>query len=324
LNILELVETSKYMKKILITGGTGFAGSHLLERLLELGEKDIHLTSFKGNDQFAENLIPKSQIHKLDLTDYQATLNLIEELKPDEIYHLASLSNVGNSFEKRKALLNNHLNLQLNLLTAVKTASPQSKILAVSTAYVYQETNKKLDENAPLGPSNPYAASKLIQDVLAYSFAVEENLDIVRVRPFNHIGERQAPGFAVSDFAMQIAKIEAGKQDKISVGNLEAIRDFTDVKDMVNAYIKVMEKGEKNEVYNIGSGLGYSIQEILEKLIAQAKTKIRIEIDPKKIRAVDLPYLVCNNKKVRKLGWKTQHQIDETLGRVLDYWRENI
>ena len=312
------------MKKILITGGTGFAGSHLLERLLELGEKDIHLTSYKGNDVFAEKLIPAEQIHQLDLTDYEATLDLIEELKPEEIYHLASLPNVGNSFEKRRALLNNHLNLQLNLLTAVKEASPNSKILSVGTAYVYENSEQALSETDPLGPSNPYATSKLIQDMLSYSFAESEDLNIVRVRPFNHIGERQAPGFAVSDFAMQIAKIEAGQQDKIMVGNLDTIRDFTDVKDMVEAYILIMEKGQKNEVYNIGSGQGYSIKDILDKLISLAKTDIIVETDQNKLRTVDLPYLVCNNEKVKNLAWQNKHSIDETLERVLNYWRENI
>ena len=312
------------MKKILITGGTGFAGSHLLERLLELGEKDIHLTSYRGNDVFAEKLIPAEQIHQLDLTDYEATLALIEELKPDEIYHLASLPNVGNSFEKRRALLNNHLNLQLNLLTAVKEASPDSKILSVGTAYVYENSSETLNEKSPLGPSNPYATSKLIQDMLSYSFAESENLNIVRVRPFNHIGERQAPGFAVADFAMQIAKIEAGLQDELLVGNLEAIRDFTDVKDMVNAYVLIMEKGQKNEVYNIGSGQGYSIGEILNKLIALSLTEIKVKVDQDKLRTVDLPYLVCNNEKVKNLAWQTKHSIDETLERVLNYWRKNI
>lgn len=312
------------MKKILITGGTGFVASHLVEALYKKGERNIHLTSYRDEGTFVKQFVDPQNIHQINLTDYQATQTLIKELMPDEIYHLASIANVGDSFEKRKSIIEMNTNLQLNLLEAVKDHTPNSKILHVSTALIYEAKNQAVNEEAVLGPDNPYALSKLIQDMMAYYFTRSEGLNIVRARAFNHIGERQTLGFVVSDLAANIAKVEKGLADKVSVGNLESVRDFSDVKDIVEAYILLMEKGQSGEVYNLGSGKAYRIREILDILLSKAKTQIKVEVDPNKIRPVDLPYLVCDNEKILKLGWKPQHQLAETLERVLNYWRENI
>ena len=314
------------MKTILITGGTGFVASHLVEELYKRGERSIHLTSYRDEGEFVKQFVDEKNIYQINLTDYQATQDLIATVKPDEIYHLASLASVGDSFEKRKFILEMNTNLQLNLLEAIKAHAPQTKLLHVSTALVYaaNDNNQAIDEKATLGPDNPYALSKLIQDMMAYSFVKSEGLDIVRVRPFNHIGERQTLGFVVADLAAAVVKVEKGQADSVKVGNLDSIRDFSDVKDIVNAYILVMEKGQSNEVYNIGSGQGYSIREILDLLISLAKTEIKVEIDPNKIRPVDLHSLVCDNRKIVNLGWQQKHQLKETLERILNYWRENI
>jgi len=312
------------MKSILITGGTGFVASHLVEELYKRGERNIHITSYRDNDLFVKQFVESTNIHQINLTDYQATEDLIKEVKPDEIYHLASIASVGDSFEKRKFILEMNTSLQLNLLEAIRDHAPQSKMLHISTALMYEASNQAIDEKANLGPDNPYALSKLFQDMMVYTFVKSEKLNIVRVRPFNHIGERQALGFVVSDLAAAVAKVEKGQQDHISVGNLNSIRDFSDVKDIVNAYILLMEKGQSGEVYNVGSGKGYTIKEILDLLINMAKKEIKIEVDPNKIRPVDLPYLVCDNEKIRKLGWNPQHQLAETLERILNYWRENV
>jgi GDP-4-dehydro-6-deoxy-D-mannose reductase len=216
--------------------------------------------------------------------------------------------------------------LQLNLLEAIKAHTPQARLLHISTALVYAANDKDqaIDEKASLGPDNPYALSKLIQDMMAYSFVKSEGLNIVRVRPFNHIGERQTLGFVVADLAAAVVKVEKGQADSVKVGNLNSIRDFSDVKDVVNAYILIMEKGQNNEVYNIGSGQGHSIREVLDLLISLAKTEIKVEVDPNKIRPVDLHSLVCDNEKIVNLGWQQNHQLKETLERILNYWRENI
>jgi GDP-4-dehydro-6-deoxy-D-mannose reductase len=312
------------MKSILITGGTGFAASHLVEELYARGERNLHLTSYRDEGEFVKQFVDQSNIHQVNLTDYQATADLIQKVQPDEIYHLASIASVGDSFEKRKFILEMNTSLQLNLLEAVKAHASNCKMLHVSTALMYEASNKPINEQSALGPDNPYALSKLMQDMMVYTFVKSEKLNIVRVRPFNHIGERQTLGFVVSDLAAAVAKVEKGLQNNISVGNLESIRDFSDVKDIVNAYILLMEKGQSGEVYNVGSGQGYSIKEILNTLISMASKEIKIEIDPKKIRPVDLPYLVCDNEKILNLGWNPKHQLTETLERILNYWRENV
>lgn len=307
---------------ILITGGTGFAGSHLVEALIEQGYSNIHLTAFRDQPGFLDNLVGSDHIHALDLTDHQQTTDLLNKLKPQQIYHLASLANVGNSFKQQQFILETHLKLQLNILDAIKECCPHARLLSIGTALEYQTSDQALDENAQIGPNNPYALSKMIQDFLSYSYTQSENLDIVRVRPFNHIGERQSLGFAVSDFAHEIVKIEKGQSSPIKVGNLSAIRDLTDVKDMVRAYIILMNKGVRGEVYNVGSGIGYSMQEILNKLINLAGIEVQLEIDSKRLRPIDRPVLICDNKKIRNLGWETQYFIDTTLKRVLNWWRE--
>ncbi len=312
------------MKKILITGGTGFVASHLVEELYNRGERDLHVTSYRDDGQFVKKFVDPNNIHQINLTDYQATQDLIREIQPDEIYHLASLANVGDSFEKRKFILEMNTSLQLNLLEAIKEYAPESKMLHVSTALMYEASSEAINEKSQLGPDNPYALSKLIQDMMVYTFVKSEQLNIVRVRPFNHIGERQTLGFVVADLAAAIAKVEKGQQDFISVGNLESVRDFSDVKDIVSAYILLMKKGQSGEVYNVGSGASHSIKEILDLLISMANKEIKVLVDPSKIRPVDLPYLVCDNEKIVNLGYAPEHELKETLERILNYWRENI
>ena len=309
---------------ILITGGTGFAGSHLTEALIKQGYSNIHLTAFRDEGGFLKELLGPGHIHSLDLTDHEKTSQLFKELKPQQIYHLASLANVGNSFKQKQFILETHLKLQLNVLEAMKKYTPQARLLSIGTALEYKNSEKALGENAPIGPSNPYALSKMIQDYLSYSYTQAEKLDIVRARPFNHIGERQALGFAVSDFASEIVKIENKQSSVLKVGNLSAVRDLTDVKDMVQAYILLMNKGVSTEVYNIGSGIGHSMQEILKILVDLAKAEIKLEIDPDRLRPVDRPVLICDNSKIKSLGWEINYPIETTLQRVLDWWRDQL
>lgn len=309
------------MAKILITGGTGFAASHLVEALLERGETDLHITAFRDAGAFVRELLPATHIHQLNLTDYAATATLIDQLQPEQIYHLASLASVGDSFDKSQFILDMHTRLQLNLLEAIAQHAPQARLLHVSTALVYQASDRPLHEQSALGPDNPYALSKLVQDMMCHTFVRSRQLDIVRVRPFNHIGERQAPGFAVADLAKNIVAIERGELSELKVGNLDAIRDFSDVKDTVQGYILLMQQAASGSIYNLGSGTGYSIQQILQRLRGLAKVEVPISIDPSKLRPVDLPQLICDNEKIVELGYQVTHEIDATLTRILDYWR---
>lgn len=309
---------------ILITGGTGFAGSHLVESLLEKGLNQVHVTSYGPSTGFVSCLLPEENVHELNLTDFEKTSALINHLQPDQIYHLAALSAVGTSFEQIDKVLSVNSKIQLSLLQAVKQSYPQARVLNIGSALEYQPQNQPLDELSPLGPVNPYGVSKVTQDMLAYYFYRHHNLNIVRTRSFNHIGERQAPGFVVPDFCLQIAQIEQGSQKQIEVGNLKAVRDFTDVKDTVQAYILLMETGAIGEVYNVGSGKGYSIQELLDKLISLAKTEIAVKTDPARHRPVAVEQVIADNSKINSLGWKPKINFEQTLARTLDYYREQV
>ncbi|MBD3250819.1 MAG: NAD-dependent epimerase/dehydratase family protein, partial [Candidatus Pacebacteria bacterium] len=266
---------------ILITGGTGFAGSHLVDHLVAQGKQRIHVTTYGSNTSYAHQLLPSDQIHQLDLTDQAATAQILAKIKPDQIYHLAALAKVGSSYEVIKKIIENNFTLQLSLFDGVRQHCPQARILVVGSALEYQPQNRPLKETDPLGPVNPYGVSKVLQDVLGYAYARSYQLRIIRCRPFNHIGERQAPGFAIPDFSLQIAQIENNShlEPVIQVGNLDAIRDFTDVKDVVKAYSLLMSHGQVGQAYNIGSGQGYTIKHMLNQLLALSQRKISIETD---------------------------------------------
>lgn len=318
---------------ILITGGTGFAGSHLVEELLAQNQRNIHVTSFSQRHNFVTDLLPSNSIHQVNLIDQTQTFELIAQLKPAQIYHLAALAEVGKSFDKTQEIIQNNTQLQLNLLEAVRQFSLRSRILVVGSGMEYDLVNNpqlqhhpdyKITELDPLGPVSPYAVSKVLQDLLALSYFYSYQLDVVRARPFNHVGERQTPDFVVASFAKQIAAIERGQQTFIQVGNLSAIRDFTDVKDMVKAYILLMNAGKSGEVYNIGSGVGHSIDHILHLLCHMAQTEIHLQPDESRIRPLDIPVAIANNTKMVTLGWKPSIPIEITLQRILQFWRGSL
>lgn len=308
---------------ILITGGTGFAGSHLVELLQEKKEQNVHVTTHSGRPSFVTTLLDKENIHQVNLNDKKETQQLFQRLQPDQIYHLASIAIVGDSFENAEKVLNNNISLQLNILDSLKEFAPHSRLLCVTSADQYQMSDQAIDEDAPIAPLNPYGVSKAAQDMLAGVYA-NLDLDIVRARPFNHIGERQKTNFAIPAFASQIAKIEKNQQKDLKVGNLDAIRDFTDVKDMVKAYYLLMNKGQSGEIYNVGSGHGIKVADALETLIRFSKVKITVTQDPDRMRPADNPLIVADNTKIAALGWLPEIPIDKTLERTLNYFRNTI
>lgn len=311
-------------KRILITGGTGFAGSHLVAALKAAGEDTIAVTSFSGEAPALPEFAGVS-VHKLDMTDAQATTQLFAQLQPTHIYHLAAVAAVGKSFEQAAQILHNNTQLQLNVLEAVHTHVPSARMLVIGSAEEYgmstSEAEIPISEDHPLRPVNPYGVSKVTQDLLAYAYTVSHQLNIVRVRPFNHIGSRQTADFAVPSFVQQIVAIERGQQRELHVGNLSGIRDFTDVSDMVRAYILLMEQGIIGDVYNVGSGVGTSMQQIIELLTASARTEIKIVTDSTRMRPLDIPRIIANNKKITVLGWKAQVPLKDSLQQVVEYWR---
>lgn len=310
--------------RILITGGTGFVGSHFLEYLLDEGYQNIHLTSYSSPEPFFIDRLSLDLIHQIDLTDIQATEQLIARIKPTVVIHLASLAAVGASFANALEVLQNNISLQLSVLNAIEKHARDARILAVTSAEVYGmslATETTISEAHPLRPVSPYAASKASQDLLTASYYYSKGLDIVRARPFNHIGERQTPQFVVPAFAQQIVAIERGQQDTLSVGNLSAIRDFTDVKDMVRAYAVLLDQGVAGEAYNCGTGVGVSIQSVLDQLTALATVPISVTKDPKRQRPHDIASSVADPTKLTSLGWQPSIPLSDTLNRVLAYWR---
>lgn len=313
---------------ILITGGTGFAGSHLVEYLLSQGETNLHVTTLPSSIKTNESapwLIPSERIHGLDLMDKTAVTDLIRDVRPTQIYHLAAISEVGSSFKIADKVLVNNTLLQINLLEAIRDFSPQTRVLTIGSAQEYDVHQPipvtGIDEHHPLGPGNPYAVSKVMQDLLALSYFYSYHLDVVRVRPFNHIGERQSALFAIPSFAEQIVHVEKGIKESIKIGNLNAVRDFTDVKDIVRGYVTLMTHGLTGEVYNIGSGHGITMQTVLDILVSLSHTSIKIESDPEKFRPQDAAQIVANISKINTLGWQPEIPLRETLERVIEYWR---
>lgn len=319
------------MKKVLITGITGFAGSFLAQQLLSKGDYEISGTYLSEDSLInAGSIKNKLNLLKADLLDAESVSGFIKDVSPSVIFHLAALTSPADSFKNPAAILINNISAEVNLLEAVKKADLfNTKILIISSADVYGKVAKEnlpINEQAPLLPTNPYSVSKITQDYLGLMYFLTYKLKVVRVRPFNHIGPRQSPNFVVSAFAKQIAEIEKKKKEPyLRVGNLEAKRDFTDVRDMMNAYILAIEKGKDGDVYNIGSGISHKISDILNKLISMSSAKIEIKQDKALFRPSDNPELICDSGKFNKLtNWKAQIPLEKTLKDTLDYWRNII
>jgi len=268
-------------------------------------------------------------LHTADLGHYEAARELLAEVRPDLVYHLAAQAAVGRSWDDPKATLVNNVSAQANLLQAIVELGLRPRILIVGSADEYglvQPEDLPIDEETPLRPMNPYAVSKIAQDYLGYQYHISHGLDIVRVRPFNHIGPRQGLGFVVADFCQQIAVIEAGLQEPVlRVGNLSAQRDFSDVRDVVRAYHLALTQGQSGQVYNIGSSRAYAIQEILDRLLSQSRVPVRVEPDPQRMRPSDVPVMVCDNNKLRAhTGWEPSYTLDHSLRDTLAYWRQRV
>lgn len=316
------------MKKVLITGVTGFAGSHLAEILFTKGDYELFGTSLSASAIDAISSIKdKIRLFELDLLNQEAVEKIFFDNTFEYVFHLAALTSPAESFSNPARILTNNILSQISLLEALRKTKSKARIIIVSSAEVYGKIELEdlpIDENTEFRPLNPYAVSKLTQDFLGLQYCLSSGLDIVRVRPFNHIGPRQGEQFVVSSFSKQIAEIEKGKKEPIlKVGNLEAKRDFTDVRDIVRAYVLVAEKAKRGDVYNVGSGRSFKIKEVLDKLLSFSTSKISVEVDEALFRPVDAPNVVCDATKLKKLtGWEVSIPLDTSLKDTLDYWRQ--
>jgi GDP-4-dehydro-6-deoxy-D-mannose reductase len=309
--------------RVLITGADGFAGRYLIQELAPTSFQ-IHGTCFQPLPEPPPNVI----YHTLDLRDEQAVDALIAELKPDQVYHLAGTASVSQSYTAAWRTLENNIHAQLNLTLACLKSGLKPRILVVSSGDIYgdQLIEHPANEDTALRPSNPYSVSKVTQDMLALQYYISHNLPIMRVRPFNHLGPGQAPGFVAPDFGLQIAQIEAGQKDPIMyVGTLSAERDFTDVRDVMRAYRLIMEQGAPGEVYNIASGITWSINALLETLLSHSSAQITVEVDPARLRPGQISKVWGDATRLRTAtGWQPTIPLQQTLLDVLEDCRQRV
>ena len=310
--------------KILITGGAGFIGSHLADFLLEKGFKDVYMEYWSGDSlENVEHLEGKIKMFKLDIRDTERVREKIAEIRPDIIFHLAAQSYVTESWKCPKRTLETNIIGTFNLIDAVIKENLDPVVLSVCSSAEYGITEKDevpINEEKKFRPISPYAVAKIAQDMISYQYHKSHSLKIIRVRFFNIIGPRKKDD-ACADFAKGVAEVEAGKTGSLKVGNLEGIRDFTDVRDAVNALWTLYEKGKAGEVYNVCSGKGVKVGDVVGMLVKNARTGIKIERDKSKFRIIDDPLYIGDNSRIRKLGWKPCIPLEKTLQDTLDYWR---
>jgi GDP-4-dehydro-6-deoxy-D-mannose reductase len=316
--------------RALVTGAGGFAGRHLVTYLSQHTDLDVFGTVLlpvqKHQDLRHELGIT---LHQIDLRETMAVLNLIEEIQPDYLFHLAAFAAVGASWQIPWETIANNIRAQLNIFQALTRVNLQPRVLVVGSADEYglvRPEENPITEDTPLRPNSPYSVSKIAQDMLGLQYFYSHQIPVVRVRPFNHIGPGQREKFVAPDFASQIAWAEAGLIPPVMhVGSLTARRDFTDVRDVVRAYYLAITRGTPGEVYNIGTGQAHSIRQLLDTLLSLSTISIEAHPDPKRMRPSDVPLSVCDAGRLhRDTGWAPQIPFARSLADVLDEWRERV
>lgn len=314
------------MKKILITGIAGFVGSHLAELCLSAGDDVFGVVLAGENLANLKDIKEKIKIFTCDLSQKKEILKVIKEVQPDVIFHLAGQSFPSLSFQRPQETLSTNIFIALNIFEAVRELNidPVIQVACSSDEYgLIKEDELPVKETNPLRPTSPYAVSKIAVDMLAFQYHQSYQMKTVITRAFNHTGPRANPQTVAPRFAQQIALIEAKKQEPIiKVGNLDAFRDFSDVRDIVKAYYLSIEKCEYGTSYNIGSGRAYQIREILDILLSFSSIKATIEQDPTLMRTEKSAKIVCDFSKFNlATAWKPTIKIEETLKDLLDYYR---
>jgi GDP-4-dehydro-6-deoxy-D-mannose reductase len=314
--------------RLLITGINGFVGGHLAEHLLASSVGELWGLA-RQSSLALPHLRGRVQLVAADLGNLEQTIAAIDSAQPEVIFHLAGQSNVPRSFTDPAQTLQVNMLAQLHLFQAVLRLKQQPLILIASSNEIYgmiEPTDLPIDEDTPLRPISPYAVSKAAQDLLAYQYFISHKLRTIRIRAFNHLGPRQGEQFVASAFAAQIARIEAGAQEPVlRVGDLSAVRDFSDVRDIVCAYALAAQRGKAGSAYNVGSGRSQSIRWLLDTMLAFSECDIAVEPDPARMRPADVPRVVCDNRRFRAhTGWAPQIPLEQTLFDTLEYWRAQV
>lgn len=314
--------------RVLVTGIAGFAGSHLAEELLTHSHVEIHGIVHRTVWRI-QHVQDRLHLHRGDLLDAESVNEIVRSVAPEAVFHLAAWSDVGESWSRPWLVYEQNILGQLNLLEALRRYSPTARTLVVASNEVYglvRPADLPIDENTPFRPNSPYGVSKIAQDMMGLQYWNSYRLPTIRARSFNHIGPRQADSFAASAFARQVAEIEAGlRQPVVRVGNLDAIRDFSDVRDIVRAYWLLLQNGAPGEAYNVGSGVGKPVRWLLDTLLQMSTTQIEVQLDPARLRPSDIPESVCDNRRlIAATGWQPRYDLRQTLKDLLDFWRSAV
>lgn len=309
------------MKRCLITGVGGFLGSHLAEFLLAQGMA-VYGTVHR-NTKNIEHLKLRLTVLPCDILEKQQMKAIVAEVKPDVVVHLAAQTLPALSWRDAETTFQVNISGTLCLLDAIREAGgdPVVEVACSSAEYGFTSEHEiPIKETTELRPASPYGVSKVAADLLSLLYWQAYGMKVVRVRPFLVMGPRKV-GDVCSDFARGIVEVEKGQSDGLRVGNLEAVRDFLDVRDAVRALWILAEKGAPGEVYNVCSGVGHSVREVLKILISLATRPIPVGPDPSHLRPADEPAVVGDNTRLRALGWEPQIPLGRALDTVLDYWR---
>jgi GDP-4-dehydro-6-deoxy-D-mannose reductase len=320
------------MKKFLITGFSGFVSRHFCEYLERNGIRslikgiDVHYPDFK-RESF-KNI--KFNFERIDLLDKGKVENVIFEFQPDYILHLASVSSVAFSWKEPILSFQNNTNIFLNLLEALRKLSISTRILSIGSSEEYGEVKEKdlpLTENHPLKPVSPYAVARVSQELLSHLYVNGYGLDIVMTRSFNHTGPFQKDIFVLPSFVKQLVQIKKNgtKSDELITGDISVVRDFTDVRDVVAAYYLLLTKGEKGNIYNVCSGKGWSLIEIINIINRTLEIEVRTRADAKLFRPGDNKIIIGSNEKLKNtLKWETKYSLEQTLKDMINYWEDQI
>ena len=315
------------MPRVLITGINGFAGRHLTALLRGRGFDIAGIVHAVRDPGLTHRVEPAdTQLIPADVTDLEALTRAVDAVRPEGVFHLAGLAHVpASDADPVRAFRVNALG-SVNLLAAVAACGVHCRVLLVSSASVYglvEPSAMPVREQAPFRPLSPYGASKAAAELMACQWPDRE-VEVVCVRPFNHTGPGQVSGFVCPDFARQLISIERGRHPPtIAVGNLDVVRDFSDVRDVVTGYLAAWERGRPGAVYNICSGVGRSVREVLDAMIELSGLRVRVEVVPERVRLADVPALIGSADALRtETGWQPSIPWRETLAAVLDDWRQ--
>jgi GDPmannose 4,6-dehydratase/GDP-4-dehydro-6-deoxy-D-mannose reductase len=317
--------------KVLITGIAGSGGSYLAEYIVNnCPEVEVHGISRWHSTTATNNLKKirdKVNVHECDLNDFSSVFRILNEVKPDAIFHLAAHANVRASFDTPNTVLSNNILGTSNLLEAVRLAEIDPIIQLCSTSEVYGQVapeNVPIKEDCPIAPSSPYAVSKVAQDLLGHTYYLSYGMQIIRTRMFAYLNPRRTDLFATS-FAMQVARIEEGLQKELLHGNLDSVRTLIDVRDAMESYWVAMEKCKPGEVYNIGGTKTIKVGEFLDLLKRFAKTDIPSRVDKSLLRPADVTLQIPDvNKFQKETGWKPKYSFEESVQNLLEHCREVV